>query len=52
MQNGNQKVLVSAVRHLQVLDTNMVCEVGAGNGLSLDKIVKYTSKNIYAVEIQ
>ena len=35
MQNGNQKVAVSAVHHLQVLDTYILCEVGAGNGLSL-----------------
>ena len=52
MQNGNQKVAVSAVQRLQVLDTDIVCEVGACNGLSLHEIVKYTSKDIYAVEIQ
>jgi len=51
MQNGNQKVAVSAVQHLQVLDTDIVCEVGAGNGLSLHEIVKYTSKDVYAIEI-
>ena len=51
MQNGNQKVAVSAVHHLQVLDTYIVCEVGAGNGLSLHEIVKYTSKDIYTIEI-
>ena len=51
MQNGNQKVAVSAVQHLQVLSNDIVCEVGAGNGLSLHEIVKYTSKDIYAVEI-
>ena len=51
MQNGNQKVAVSAVQHLQVLDTYIVFEVGAGNGLSLHEIVKYTSKGIYAIEI-
>ena len=51
MQNGNQKVAVSAVQHLQVLSNDIVCEVGASNGLSLHEIVKYTSKDIYAVEI-
>ena len=51
MQNGNQKVAVSAVQHLQVLSNDIVCEVRAGNGLSLYKIFKYTSEDSYAVEI-
>ncbi len=51
MQNGNARVATSSVQQLHILKTDSVCEVGAGSGLSLLEIVKYTSKEVYAVEI-
>lgn len=51
MQNGNARVAASSVQQLQILKTDSVCEVGAGSGLSLLEIVKYTSNEVYAVEI-
>ena len=51
MQNGNARVAASSVQQLQILKTASVCEVGAGSGLSLVEIVKYTSNEVCAIEI-
>ena len=51
MRFGNQKMIADSVDRLNVIEGDVVVEVGSGNGQSLNDILKKEPQKIFALEI-
>ncbi|MBL93998.1 MAG: hypothetical protein CFH06_01543 [Alphaproteobacteria bacterium MarineAlpha3_Bin5] len=51
MAFGNNKIIEDSVNRLNVIEGDVVVEVGSGNGQAIEEIIKREPHKIFAIEI-